>query len=83
MRCYLALYDKPPASDSDADEAAAMAGMSAEERKKYKLKKKKVGGEGTIPRKKKLVGGEEGVDGVRWGGRSRSPREKLLFPLSI
>ena len=42
VRCYLALHDKPLSEESDADEAARVAAMSVEDRKKYKLKKKKV-----------------------------------------
>ena len=42
VRCYLSLHDKPLSEESDADEAARVAAMSVEDRKKYKLKKKKV-----------------------------------------
>ncbi len=47
MRVYLSLHDSPPGAANGAGDEAAMAGMSAEERKKYKLaKKKEVGGAG-------------------------------------
>lgn len=41
MRVYLSLHDSPPGAANGAGDEAAMAGMSAEERKKYKLAKKK------------------------------------------
>ena len=41
MRVYLDLHDRPPGAANGADEEAALAAMSPEERKKYKLAKKK------------------------------------------
>ena len=48
MRCYLDLHDKPATANGEADEEALMAGLTQEERRKYKLQKKKeskVGGQ--------------------------------------
>jgi hypothetical protein len=41
IRVYLQLHDKPLGASNGTDEEAALAGMSLEERKKYKLAKKK------------------------------------------
>ena len=47
VRLYLELHDNPPRADHGADHEAMMAGMSAEDRKKFKLQKKKEVGTGT------------------------------------
>ncbi len=36
IRCYLALHDAPAVGDAANDDEAALAGMSAEERKKVR-----------------------------------------------
>jgi hypothetical protein len=42
VRCYLALHDAPAAAAATAADEASLAALSPEERKKEKLRRKKV-----------------------------------------
>lgn len=45
IRVFLQLHDRPPGAGNEADDEALLGAMTPEERKKYKLaKKKEVGG---------------------------------------